>query len=76
MTNKEKMLQMVLDDKHLQEKYGYKPEDYEDMQTALTSNSVVVAAVAKIIKELNGSTESSDYKKVYTMVFNYINNNI
>ena len=30
MTNKERMLQMVLDDKKLQELYDYDKSDYED----------------------------------------------
>jgi hypothetical protein len=41
----------------------------------MNSNNVVVAAVARIIKELNGSTDESDQKKVYMTVFNYIKDN-
>lgn len=75
MTNKERMLQMVLDDQKLQELYDYSQEDYEDMYSAINSDNVVVAAVARIIKNLNGSTDESDQKKVYMTVFNYINDN-
>ena len=75
MTNKERMLQMVLDDPKLQELYSYDKSEYEDLYTAINSNNVVVAAVARIIKELNGSTDESDQKKVYMTVFNYINEN-
>ena len=75
MTNKERMLQMVLDDTKLQETYGYDKSEYEDMYTAYNSQNVVVASVARIIKELNGSTDESDLKKVYMTVFNYINDN-
>ena len=75
MTNKERMLHMVLDDKKLQELYEYDKSEYEDLYTAMNSNNVVVAAVARIIKELNGSTDESDQKKVYMTVFNYINDN-
>ena len=75
MTNKERMLQMVLDDTKLQETYGYDKSEYEDMYTAINSQNVVVAAVARIIKELDGSTDESDLKKVYMTVFNYINDN-
>lgn len=75
MTNKEKMLHMVLDDKKLQELYGYDKSEYEDIYTAMNSFNVVVAAVARIIKNLNGSTDESDQKKVYMTVFNYINDN-
>ncbi len=75
MTNKERMLHMVLDDKKLQELYDYDKSEYEDLYTAMNSDNVVVAAVARIIKNLDGSTDESDQKKVYMTVFNYINDN-
>lgn len=75
MTNKERMLQMVLDDAKLQELYDYDQSEYEDLYTALNSDNVVVAAVARIIKELEGSTDESTQRKVYMTVFNYINDN-
>ena len=76
MTNKERMLHMVLDDKKLQELYDYDKSEYEDLYAAMNSENVVVAAVARIIKNLNGSTDESDQKKVYMTVFNYINDNL
>ena len=76
MTNKERMLHMVLDDKKLQELYDYDETEYEDMYTAINSENVVVASVAKIIRQLDGSTDESDQKKVYMTVFNYINENL
>jgi len=75
MTNKERMLQMVLDDPKLKELYEYDKSEYEDLYTALNSDNVVVAAVARIIKNLDGSVDESDQKKVYMTVFNYINDN-
>lgn len=75
MTNKERMLQMVLDDTKLQELYDYDKSDYEDLYQALNSENVIVAAVARIIKNLDGSTDESVQKKVYMTVFNYINEN-
>lgn len=75
MNNKERMLHMVLDDPKLQELYDYDKSEYEDLYQALNSENVIVAAVARIIKELNGSTDESDQKKVYMTVFNYINEN-
>ena len=91
MTNKERMLHMVLDDPKLQELYDYDKSEYEDLYQALNSDydkseyedlyqalnseNVIVAAVARIIKYLDGSTEESDQKKVYMTVFNYINEN-
>jgi hypothetical protein len=75
MTNKEKMLHMVLDDKKLQELYEYDNSEYEDMYSAMNSENVVVGAVARIIKNLDGSIDESEQKKVYMTVFNYINDN-
>ncbi len=76
MTNKERMLQMVLDDKRLQELYDYDKSEYEDFYTAMNSNNIVVAVVARIIKNLNGSTAISDQKKIYLTIQNYINDNL
>lgn len=76
MTNKERMLHMVLDDTKLQELYDYDKEEYEDLYSALNSNNIVVASVARIIKDLDGSTDESVQKKVYMTVFNYINDNL
>ena len=73
--NKERMLHMVLDDKKLQELYEYDKSEYEDLYIAMNSENVVVAAVARIIKNLDGSTDESVQKKVYMTVFNYINDN-
>lgn len=75
MSNKERMLHMVLDDPKLQELYDYDKSEYEDLYQALNSENVIVAAVARIIKYLDGSTDESDRKKVYMTVFNYINEN-
>ena len=76
MTNKERMLHMVLDDTKLQELYDYDQSEYEDLYTALNSDNVVVASVARIIKELDGSTDESVQKKVYKTIFSYINYNL
>ena len=75
MNNKERMLHLVLDDRKLQELYDYDESEYEDFDTALSSENVVVVAVARIIKDLDGSTDDSDRKRVYMTVFNYINEN-
>lgn len=75
MSNKERMLHMVLDDPKLQELYDYDKSEYADLYQALNSENVIVAAVARIIKNLDGSTDESDQKKVYMTVFNYINEN-
>ena len=75
MNNKERMLHLVLDDRKLQELYDYDESEYEDFDTALSSENVLVVAVARIIKDLDGSTDDSDRKRVYMTVFNYINEN-
>ena len=75
MSNKERMLHMVLDDPKLQELYDYDKSEYEDLYQALNSENVIVAAVARIIKYLDGLTDESAQKKVYMTVFNYINEN-
>ncbi len=76
MTNKERMLHMVLDDAKLQELYDYDQSEYEDLYTALNSDNIVVASVARIIKDLDGSTDESAQRRVYMTVFNYINENL
>ena len=54
MSNKERMLHMVLDDPKLQELYDYDKSEYEDLYQALNSENVIVAAVDRIIKYLDG----------------------
>ena len=63
-TQKDKMLRMVLSDPRLMEHYDYEMADYEDIYDALDSDVPVVTAVAKVIKELDGSTDPGDQKRV------------
>ena len=77
MTQKDKMLQMVLDDPRLQEFYEYSRKDYdEDIYEAINSDNAIVASVAKIIVELNGSDDPSEQKRVYQTIFKYLNDNL
>ena len=76
MTQKDKMLRMVLDDPKLRDSYDYDPQDYESIYDALDSNNAVVVAVAKIITELNGTDDPTEQKRVYKTVFTYLNNNL
>lgn len=76
MTNKERMLHMVLDNRKLQDEYKYDESDYEDLYSALNSDNVVVATVARIIKDLDGSDEKSVQKKVYKTIVQYLNSNL
>lgn len=75
ITQKDKMLKLVLANKHLQEVYGFE-NNYETISDAIESDNPVVVAVAKIIKELNGSDDPSEQKRVYQTIFTYLNNNL
>lgn len=70
------MLHMVLDNRKLQDEYKYDESDYEDLYSALNSDNVVVATVARIIKDLDGSDEESVQKKVYKTIVQYLNSNL
>ena len=76
MTQKDKMLRMVLEDPKLRETYDYSPADYESIYDALNSGNAIVVAVAKIIKELNGSDDPTEQKRVYKTIFTHLNNNL
>ena len=76
ITQKDKMLMLVLKDPQLQTCYGYDAADFESLSDALESSNPVVVTVAKIIKELNGSEDQGDQKRVYQIIFNYLNNNL
>lgn len=77
MINEEKMLKMVLADPKLSEEYGYDKYDYENIETALDSSNVVVAVVARIIKNITtkGSMSDGEKKTLYLSVFKYLNDN-
>ena len=47
-----------------------------DLQEALRSDNAVIASVARIIRELDGSIDASKQKEVYKKVFTYLNNNL
>lgn len=77
MTQKDKMLQLVLNDPKLQEFYEYSPKDYEEgVYKAINSKKTIVSTVAKIIIELNGSDDPSEQKRVYQTIFKYLNDNL
>ena len=76
MTQKDQMLQSVLDNEHLMSSYHYSQEDIADISVyeAQSSNNAIIAGVARIIKELNGSSDASVQKQVYKKLFNHLNN--
>ena len=77
MTQKDKMLQMVLDDPKLQELYEYTRKDYDEgVYEAINSSNAIVSAVAKIIVELNGSDDPSEQKREYQTIFKYLNDKL
>lgn len=77
MTNKEKMFRMIINSPELQEKYQYKASDYRDLYDALhDTDNAVPHAIAMIVNELNGSEDQTVWKKVYTMTFQYLNDNM
>ena len=77
MTQKDKMLQMVLDDPRLQEFYEYTRKDYDEgIYEAINSDNAIVASVAKIIVELNGSDDPAEQNRVYKTIFKYLNDRL
>ncbi len=78
MTQKDRMLQLVLNNEQLMKQYGYTAKQINDidLQEALHSDNAVIASVARIIRELDGSMDSSKQKEVYKKVFTHLNNNL
>lgn len=78
MTQKDRMLQMVLNNEQLMKQYNYTFEQLKelDLQEALRSDNAIIVSVARIIRELDGSMDSSKQKEVYKKVFTHLNNNL
>lgn len=75
LTNKEKMLRMVLSNPVLQKKYRYDANDYDGFYEALAADNAVVQAIAKIIQGLDGSEDPTVQKRVYNTILNHMNEN-
>lgn len=76
MTNKDKMLKMILGNPEIAKRFHYDPNDYRDLYDARNEdNNAVVHTLAMIIEELNGSDDPTVKKNLYTKVFNYLNEN-
>jgi transcriptional regulator NrdR family protein len=75
MKQAEEMLQMVLKDNRLRLAYPYDLEEVLDLDLneACSHENAVVATVARIIRDLDGSMETSKQNEVYKKVFNYLN---
>ena len=63
MSNKERMLHMVLDDPKLQELYDYDKSEYEDLYQALNSENVIVAALGNTVIISRGQVMYPIYSK-------------
>ncbi len=69
---------MVLNNEQLMKQYDYTIEQLNelDLQEALRSDNAIIVSVARIIRELDGSMDSSKQKEVYKKVFTHLNNNL
>jgi len=76
MSNKDKMLKLVLSDINLSSFYEYNQNEFLSIEDALKADNPVVVAVAKIIREIDKSSDKNVHKEVYNEVFNYLNQNI
>lgn len=78
MTQKDKMLRLVLSSPVLMTHYDYEMSDINDLDIneALRSEIVIIATVARIINDLKRSSEESTQKQVYNKIFNYLNDNL
>lgn len=76
MSNKDKMLQLVLSDNNLCSSYEYNPDEYPTIEYALKADNPVVVAVAKIIRGVDSKLDKGIHREVYTEIFNYLNNNL
>lgn len=72
-TSKDKLLYKVLTNETLIKSYGYNPEDYEDLDSALRcEDNAVVQSIAIIIDEMKEG-ETITMSNLYSKVFNLLN---
>ncbi len=78
MTQKDLMFYEVLNNEELMSYYHYTTDDFNDLDVfeAQTADNPVIAAVARIIKDLDGSVDPNKQNEVYKKVFTYLNNNL
>ncbi len=72
-TNKDKMLEAVLTDPDLMKFGQYNPAEITSIYHAVSSDNVVVSAVAKIIQ---GSSEGATEREIYKEVTEYLKKNV
>ena len=72
-TNSDRILQAVLKDSQLATHGNYNPADYENIDSALSSDNHIVCAVAKIIdRQISGKSQ----KEIYNEVNHYLQETI
>jgi hypothetical protein len=78
MTQKDVMLREVLNNEELMSYYHYTMDDVSDLDVyeAQNADNPIIAAVARIIKELDSSSDPNRQNEVYKKIFNYLNNNL
>jgi hypothetical protein len=76
MSNKDKMLALVLSDDKLSSFYEYDAEDFSTMEDAFNSENPIVVAVATIIEGVAGTSDRGVFKETYNEVINYLNQNL
>lgn len=78
MTQKDLMLREVLNNEELMSYYDYTMDDIGDLDVyeAQNAENPIVSAVARVIKELDGSSDPNRQNEVYKKIFNYLNNNL
>lgn len=77
MTNKDKMLQLVLSDERLITAYEYNPEDFLTIYDARNSENPIIVAIAKIIEGIGKTAnDKGAFKETYNEIINYLNQNI
>lgn len=72
-TNNDKMLEAVLTDPDLMKFGNYSPADIQSIYQAVSSDNIVVSAVAQIIQK---SSEGATEKEIYKEVTEYLKKNV
>lgn len=72
-TNNDKMLEAVLSDSDLMKFGNYGPADIQSIYQAVSSDNIVVSAVAQIVQK---SSEGATEKEIYKEVTEYLKKNV
>lgn len=72
-TNNDKMLEAVLTNPDLMKFGNYSPADIQSIYQAVSSDNIVVSAVAQIVQK---SSEGATEKEIYKEVTEYLKKNV